>query len=972
MRSNRIGKLTLKMGPLAFALLALGIPASPGQEHAPEAASEQVAGTTITESLEYFSIDAAELIAAFDKSHIVSDPPIMKASFYQKKNDPRIVMPAGSEAYLLEAERRNNDYAGYRIVGRKPKGQPITGAMYRLDRHPEQPRESVLAKYEFTVPANVAAVNENDFHKAKGEYFQRLWSSEYAGSAMFRHIAIESMQAIGKKAKPVGPSWPLRANEGTESTINMMAGGRAISENLQLDSELDDPDNYLGELVELSDVPGVRVNAIDWTNRLSKKPTELDPLAKLVAEDQYAVFLPSFGLLAEMVGRGSELARPLVHWFEPQARVTDVLGMYQTQLGLPMNALTRQIGGALVGEVAVTGSDPYFRTGTDLAVLMRSEQPELLNQSIVTLVKGQSALHQGVKHVDHKVDGHVFSQWFSPDRRFCSYVATTGNTVVVSNSLPQMLRVLKCADGNAKSMHELDEYKFFRQRYPRSSENPKALVVITDAAIRRWCGPQWRISASRRTRARATIAEVTMQHADALVRSEIKSDTVIHRNSEMPKAGTMTLMPAGVHSDEYGTLDFQTPIVEMALTRATKKEVDLYNGWRQRYERRWRRVFDPIAVEIGLQDKELTADLTIIPLVLQSEYNQWRQIVGDARLKPTAGDHHAQSLASIDVAIDINAPMFNMVRMFVQSQMNGVNIDPLAWIDGSASVYFDHDEQWMKRYESRDRWEFQFNELVVDIPIGFHVPSKDSLRLTAFIVGVRSLLNQYAPNTVRWGTVKYKEFEYVTGQPVDNFLGDDSETPILYYVTLPDGLTLSGNQHVIERAIDRYIERKKNPVPEDNASDPNEPPADDLQTEKLQPNDPDPSKMLQPQMALKVTGKGAETMTQTNYRSGLRRAHQIAWSNLPILNYLRGRYPHRDPSEVYTQLFGQRLVEPTGGEYQWNDKRSTYVSSNHGYHLEPKAGPILESTFGATDEVRSTLSFQDGGLRATLRIRDNN
>ncbi len=547
---------------------------------------------------EYFSVDAAELVAGFDKSNIASDPPIMKAAFYQKKNDPRVVVSAGCEAYLLESESRNNKYRGYRILGRKPSGQAVTGAMYRLERHPDHPSETVLAKFDFAVAANVdAEPDANDFHRAKGQYFERLWSSEYAGSAMFRHLAIDSMKKAGKEAKAVGPSWPLRREEGVDATIKMMAGGRAISENLALDRQLDDPDNYLGELIEIAEVRGVTVNAIDWTDRLSDQATELDPLAKLVSEDQYAVFLPSFELLSEMVGHGSELARPLVHWFEPQSRVTDVLGMYQRQLGLPLNGLTRQVGGALVGEVAVTGSDPYFRTGTDIAVLMQSSQPELLHQSIVALVKGQSTLHQNVERIEHKVDDKVFSQWSNPSRGFCSFVAVTQTTVVVSNSLPQMLKVLKCAGGDAKSMHDLEEYKFFRQRYPRSTEIQKALVVITDGAIRRWCGPQWRISASRRTRARATIAEVTMQNADALIRGKVQSETVIHRDSKMPHAGTVKLTSAGVRSDEYGTLNFQTPIVEMDLTRATKKEVDLYNRWRIQYERQWRRVFDPIAVE---------------------------------------------------------------------------------------------------------------------------------------------------------------------------------------------------------------------------------------------------------------------------------------------------------------------------------------------------------------------------------------
>ncbi|NND97099.1 MAG: hypothetical protein HKN47_07210 [Pirellulaceae bacterium] len=936
----------------------------------PDTKSTPQTARPTTADLDYFSIDVGPMVKEFNKSHIVSDPPILRGSFHQMKTDPRVVVPTGVEAYLLEPDDRNNQYDGYRIIGRKPVGTAAQGQFFLLRRHPDQPRESVLAKFDFNVGKRPTGnAHERDFYQAKGEHFQRLWSSEYAGAAMFRHLAMESMNEIGKQAKPVGPNWPLRRNQGTDATISMMAGGRAISENLQLDNQLDDPKNYLGELKNLSEVRGITVNEIDWTRRLSKKPTPLDPLAKLVPHNQYAVFVPSFEMLATIVDRGNELARPLVHWFEPQSRVTNVLGLYQTQLGLPLNALTRQVGDVMIGEVAVTGSDPYFRTGTDIAVLMRTEQPALLYQAITAQVAAQAVHHQNVSHVDHKVDGHVFTQWSNPTRHLSSFVAVEGNAVIVSNSLHQMMQVLKCADEEVKTMHELDEYKFFRQRYPRGSENAAALVVVTDAAIRRWCGPQWRISASRRTRARATIAEATMQHADELLEKTIQSDTVFHSDSQMPNAGTLTLTPSGVYSPQYGTLDFQTPIAEMKLWKATTQEVALYTTWRNRYERRWRRVFDPIAVEIKLQDNQLAADLTVIPLVVQSEYQRYMQIVGQARLKPTAGDHHSESLASIDIALDTNAPMFAMARMFLQSQNNGLNLDPLAWIDGSASFYFDHDEQWLQRLENRDPWDFDFEELVVDIPVGFHIPSKDSLRLTAFMVGVRSLLNQFAPNTIEWGSGTYKEFDYITAVPRQPRQRDGQPREMkAYYITLPDGLTLSGNQRVIERAIDRYLARQERGV--DQADAPIEDDGVDIQPNQPEATTPDPSDKLAPQLAVKMTGRGVLAMTKTNYQSGLRRAHRIAWSNLPILNYFRNRYPERDPFEVYESLFGQKLIEPSGGQYKWDDRLGTYVSTNHGYHLEPKAGPALAPGFDANDVIATTLSFQDGGLRATLNVTD--
>lgn len=908
---------------------------------------------------EYFSVDVEEVIGTFDESKIISDPTVVQTRY--STASPRVVVTKeadtrGSEAYLVQSGPPNVEYKGYKIVGRKPKGKGISGYLFLLRPHGDDAKKQVLAKLYFQVAANPkVTLTATAFSTAKGEYFQKYWSSDNAGSAMFRHLAIDSLKKVGRVATPTPPFMAFGSRRGAERTIALMAGGRAVSENLALNDELDDPDNYLGEMKDLSEVRGITVREIDWTNRLSKRETELDPLAKFVPHDQYAVFVPSFEMLTQIVDRGNDLARPLVQWFEPQSRVTDVLSMYQNQLGLPINALTRHLGGAMIGEVAITGSDPYFRTGTDLAVLMKTKQPDVLFQAIKAQVATESIKHSRVKQVDHKVGEHVFSEWSNPQRTLSSYVALNENTVIISNSLQQMIQVLKTNDKEVKSMHELDEYKFFRQRYIRGSENTAALIVITDAAIRRWCSPQWRISASRRTRARASIAEATMRHADSIIQANVETDRVFHSNDHLPRAGKMTLTSTGVHSDEYGTLDFQTPIAEMNLHLATKQEVALYNNWRNGYQRKWRRVFDPIALQINLTDNQMTADLSVIPLVLQSKYQQYVQLIGKSRLRSDVGERHKDSLASLDMALDLDAPMFGFVRMFVQSQVAGVNVDPLAWIDGSASVYFDYDEQWLKRFDARDPWNFQLNDLVDELPIALHVPSKDSLRLAAFLVGVRSLLSSSAPNMISWKTTKYKGYEYISGSPRDG-----SAAGVLRYVSLPDGLTVSGNAGVIERTIDRFIAKNDNPK-RPAAAEP----------AKEEGSFVEPNERLDPQLAMQVTGKGIELMTQTNYDTGLQRLHRITWSNLPILNYLHDRFPEKDPLVVYETLFGQKLIEPTGGQYKWDEKVLSYVSTHHGFQQEPKVGPTMTPAIGKEDQIRTTISFQDGGLRATLSVTDN-
>lgn len=82
-------------------------------------------------------------------------------------SSPRVVVPVGSEAYLLEPENRNNDLAGYRIVGIKPRGKAIEGQFFMIRRHPGQPRARVLAAFEFKVDAVPATkASRRDFFRA--------------------------------------------------------------------------------------------------------------------------------------------------------------------------------------------------------------------------------------------------------------------------------------------------------------------------------------------------------------------------------------------------------------------------------------------------------------------------------------------------------------------------------------------------------------------------------------------------------------------------------------------------------------------------------------------------------------------------------------------------------------------------------------------------------------------------------------
>jgi hypothetical protein len=74
--------------------------------------------------------------------------------------------------------------------------------------------------------------------------------------------------------------------------------------------------------------------------------------------------------------------------------------------------------------VAITGSDPYFRTGTDVAVLFETKRPELLENLLLAQIKvGLASSSVALKMEKGESNGIEYYNVRSPDRSVCSYVA---------------------------------------------------------------------------------------------------------------------------------------------------------------------------------------------------------------------------------------------------------------------------------------------------------------------------------------------------------------------------------------------------------------------------------------------------------------------------------------------------------------------------------------------------------------------
>jgi hypothetical protein len=664
------------------------------------------------------------------------------------------------------------------------------------------------------------------------------------------------------------------------------------------------------------------------------------------------VVFPSFAKMLEVADRAEEQGTTILTAADPRSEDAGIKRRYERQLCLSTSDLARLIGPTVVKSVAVTGSDPYFATGTDVAVLFEAVNGPTQHALLGARVAMGAAGNANAKPLSGKVEDLAYTGFLSPDRTVSVYLARMDNVVAVTNSLAQLGQLVKVHRGKLGAISSLPEFKFFRTRYALGEGEESAFLFLSDATIRRWCSARWRIASSCRTRDAATLAELQCTYLDSLVAGKVEAGP-IHTDLPTADIGNLRLTAGGVRSSELGTLDFQTPIVEMPLEKVTEREAEMYKRWRDTYQQNWNWAFDPIAMRISSTDQKLAADLSVMPLIINTEYRGMLGFAEGASIKPTAGDPH-NSLVHFIVAFNRESDMVRSADNMLQGLLQGM-AGPTSWIGSSIAVYADDDPFWKELADQKDesaREKFVEKNLN-RIPVAVDIEVANPLKLTAFIVALRGMAEQTAPGMLAWESLKYNDQAYVKVKPTaaaKGSLPEEIAEPTLFYSITGDHLLLTLSEPLLKRALDRQADRKK------AAADGKQSPAADrpwLGTSACFQVDSSAIAML-------------GNLFTNEYQVEMERR---SWSNLPILNEWRRRYPDRDPAELQARWLGARPIDPAGGKYVWNDRWQTMESTVYGSPADQKAGPAMPPLLGQFRDLNFGLTFEEKGLRSRVELR---
>lgn len=845
--------------------------------------------------------------------------------------EPYVILDGEGEVFLHFTSSEPWWFTGGEVESisiRTSAVDPIRGRVFV----PDQDTHTIRG-YRFEIPTAAEKPDgAANFHADEEAHCVRMLNRNLPGAAWFRFRRDEARRALGT---PIADEVNRAFGRPVADPLDLFSGSRAVAENLDLDRTLRATPAEEAT-VPVDSISGVTTRAMDWKSMVKGLKPELDPLAKYVPGDQHAVFFPSFGALTQVLDEVDARGTQLLDYFGASTEDHGTKDRYQRQMCLPFSTLGRLLGPQVVSAVALTGSDPFVLGGSDVVLLFECKEPAILEAFLGA--RHKEALQNGATRVEGEVPGARYTGVVTPDRTVSSYVARYGETLVVTNSFPALTRVAVTAVDSTKSMLAVDEYVWFRDRYRRGEDGESALLVLPDAAIRRWAGPRSRIGDARRLRAAAVMADVQARHVDALMAGSLTPGSSAAAPNVAASADFVWTRH-GVHSPVWGNLGFLTPISELSVDRVTPSEKVAYENFRDTFQQRWR-VFDPIAVRFSARADRLDVDATIQPLVLDSEYGELRRWTAGAEIAPTAGDPHVGSLFHVVTALSKTNELSGMLREMTGPTSSSFGPDPLSWLGSSLALYGENDPWWDPIREARD-WSEADDVDWYSIPIALRIEVKDPLRLAAFLTAARAFAENSAPNLTKWENRTWKDVTYVRVSADESVLPQEAgREAALYYVPFPDALVLSLREDLIRAAIDRHAERKADP-----------------QVRAALPT------WLGKSASIRFDRAAVELL------DGFVDAREVAaWSALPILDEWKRMFPTEDPVAVHERLWGVRLVSPGGGRFEWNEEIQAMESSEYG-----RPGTRARSTraprgVAGISSAELGLTFEGEGLRARASL----
>ncbi len=356
----------------------------------------------------------------------------------------------------------------------------------------------------------------------------------------------------------------------------------------------------------------------------------IEPIAMRVPEECFYV---RFGSYANLLWFQDTMARwggDLHNLLNSRGLDYQVSRRFEERLAVKQTALARMFGEAVIGDVAIIGTDMFFREGAAFGMLFHAKQPMMLRTSL-SMVRSELVREGVAKEQSVEIGGKKVSFLHSADGRVHSYLVADGEFFFATTSRRLAERFLETGTGGA-SLGQLPEFGLARQELPLE-RNDTLFVYFSQSFFEYFGSPHYRVEMARRLQSHADIELV--QLAVLAAAAEGKPGATIEqlqRGGMLPAEfgerpdGSRTLLDAEgtVRDSLRGHYGAFLPVPDTPVERVTQAEAAAVARFHTALEERWGGRYDPLMVAMARES---------LPDGIE-------RVVVDARLKPFAGEHY--------------------------------------------------------------------------------------------------------------------------------------------------------------------------------------------------------------------------------------------------------------------------------------------------------------------------------------------
>lgn len=791
----------------------------------------------------------------------------------------------------------------------------------------------------------------------------------FARDATARHYRVAAPQL--PRADGFRRDWETRR------LYELTTGATAITESLALHRLRDRNFRDKGErTVDVGTLRGIEIAEHPWEKMMAGNKPSPEPLAKLVPHDNYYVHFKNIAKFIEAGELIDQWGTTLSRAWEVTSRDYQLKERLERQLCLKSGGLARTFGPAVVRSLAITGSDPYIREGSDVTVIFHVKNRGLFLGAV------QPHLEEAKKKYGDKLQATTserhqvkIESYVAPLREVSLHRAFFDDFILYGNSLAGVQRVIDTARGKLKPLADSLDFQYMRTVFRLEDPLEDGFVFLSDPFIRNLVGPALRIKERRRLEGLASLSMIN--HAAMLAAWET-GRLPAHHNEVMASAGLQAeevFSPEGAApfwdgekkaalSDVYNTIHFATPLIELPIDKVTPTEQAEYENFRREYLGLWRQFFDPIGMRLSVKNREVRWETYILPLIQNTEYNQLRRLVGGGTITVDPAQFSPQTLVQFLGHLSPDAEERRTMTWALPRGVKGLD-----WLGNWFTVRLDDSPVYGKLVEravrreldpdARDNFEEEAR-LFFQVPLTVGVQIRNPLLFAGVMAALKRELNNLVPDSLDWEAqdppYKGVTIVQVRARPesqIAEFLSpaakkEERFTPALYYAVFDGAWYISLREAPIKDLIDRAVARKE---------------------AKAKGKAGDHPKV---NAALYLSPAAAEKSKGFLYAYLEWEAHRRTMANLATL-YALYRCKLVGPESNAEQVHAAALrhfafipVSPEGAPFAYEERTDEVTNRRHGSLRRPQLNAGLDA-----DSQLARLLEQFGSIRADFAFRED-